>query len=98
LRGEPGGRSSVISKSEGPLIPVEEGAEYTLLTSEDGASYVLCFKADQMSAHMQGDDAARFQADYVAIKQQFPSWKTDQTLRQLRDQGGYSWLAAQDGS
>ena len=87
-----------MSNSQGTLIPVEEGAEYSLLTSEDGASYVLCFKADQMSAHMQGDDAARFRADYEAIKQRFPSWKTDQTLAQLWDQGGYSWLAAQDGS
>jgi hypothetical protein len=27
----------------------------------------------------------------------YTDWKPDQTLAQLWDQGGYSWLAAQDG-
>ena len=39
----------------------------------------------------------RFRADYETIQRQFPDWKPDQTLAQLWDQGGYSWLAAQDG-
>jgi hypothetical protein len=80
------------------LIPVGEGAQYALLASEDGASYVLRFKDEHMSAHLQGDNAGRFRADYEAIRQQFPAWNTDQTPAQLWDQGGYSWLATQDGS
>ena len=48
------------------------------------------------AAHLRGEDAARFHADYEAIKQQFPAWKPDQTLAQLWDQGGYGWLAAQE--
>jgi hypothetical protein len=86
-----------MSSNQGPLILVEEGADYALMTSEDGASFVLRFKAEHLSAHLQGDDAARFRTDYETIRLQFPAWKTDQTLAQLWDQGGYSWLAAQDG-
>ena len=48
------------------------------------------------AARLQGDDAARFRADYEAIKSQFPTWPTDQTLAQLWDQGGYSWLAIEE--
>jgi hypothetical protein len=80
-----------------PLTLVAEGAEYELLRSEDRASFVLRFKADHLTAHLQGDNAVRFQADYETVKQQFPSWNPDQMLAQLWDQGGYSWLAAQDG-
>jgi hypothetical protein len=49
-----------------------------------------------MTAHLKDDDALRFCADYKAIKLQFPTWTADQTLAQLWDQGGYSWLAAQE--
>ena len=80
-----------------PLIPVAEGTEYVLLTSQDGTAFMLRFKTDRLSAHLQGDDAARFRADYEAIKSQFPTWKPDQALAQLWDQGGYSWLVAHDG-
>ncbi len=83
--------------SESPLTLVAEGAEYALLASGDGAAFLLRFKADQLAAHLQGDDAARFRADYEAIKQQFPAWNPDRMLAQLWDQGGYSWLAAHDG-
>ena len=31
------------------------------------------------------------------MKLQFPDWNPDQMLAQLWDQGGYGWLAAQDG-
>jgi len=80
-----------------PLTRIAEGSEYELLGSEDGASFVLRFKTDNMTAHIAGDDADRFRADYEAIRQQFPAWEPDQTLAQLWDQGGYSWLAAQTG-
>jgi hypothetical protein len=80
-----------------PPALIAEGPEYALLGSGDGASFVLRFKTDQMTAHLEGDDASRFRADYEALKQQYPAWEPDQTLAQLWDHGGYSWLAAQDG-
>ena len=86
-----------MSEKPAPLIAVAEGAEFELLGSEDGTSFALRFKTDRLVAHLQGDDATRFRADYEAIRLQFPAWKPDQTLAQLWDQGGYSWLAAQDG-
>ena len=56
----------------------------------------LAFEGRFLTAHLQGEDATRFRTDYDAIRQQFPAWKPDQTLAQLWDQGGYSWLAAQE--
>jgi hypothetical protein len=76
---------------------VAEGSEYALHTCDDGAAFVLRFKAESMTANLQGDDATRFRADFEAIKLQHPDWEADQTLAQLWDQGGYSWLATQDG-
>lgn len=76
---------------------ISEGEEYELLASGDGASFVLRLKADHLAAHLRGEDAVRFRADYDAIREQHPAWKPDQTLAQLWDQGGYSWLAAQEG-
>lgn len=76
---------------------VAEGTEYELLSTDDGAAFLLRFKTDQLSAHLRGDDAIRFLADYEALKTQYPAWHADQTLAQLWDQGGYSWLAEQDG-
>lgn len=86
-----------MSDNEMPLTLIAEGTEYELRGSEDHASFVLRFKTDQMTARIEGDDASRFRADYEALKQQFPAWEPDKTLAQLWDQGGYSWLAAQDG-
>ncbi len=83
--------------SSEPFTPLAEGAEYELLRSSDGAVFILRLKTDGLTAHLQGEDAARFLADYEAIKFQYPDWKPDQTLAQLWDQGGYSWLAAQEG-
>ena len=75
---------------------LEEGSEYELLGSADGASFVLRFKTDHMTAYLEGDDAARFQADRDAIKAQYPDWPADKALAQLWDQGGYSWLAVEE--
>jgi hypothetical protein len=80
-----------------PLTMVEQGTEFELLGSEDRSAFVLRFKTDGLTAQLAGDDAARFRADYETIRTQYPGWKADQTLAQLWDQGGYSWLAAQDG-
>jgi hypothetical protein len=86
-----------MSDDTASLKLVAEGPEYALLASDDGESFVLRFKSEQMTANLTGDDAARFRADYEAIKLQYPGWQPDQMLAQLWDQGGYSWLAAQDG-
>jgi hypothetical protein len=75
---------------------IAEGKEFELLTLEDGASFILRSKSDFFTAHLQGEDAMRFRNDYDTIRAQFPAWKPDQTLAQLWDQGGYSWLAAQE--
>jgi hypothetical protein len=76
---------------------MSEGKHYELLTVEDDSAFILRSKTDFATAHLQGEDAARFRADYDAIRRQFPDWQPDQTLAQLWDQGGYGWLAAQDG-
>lgn len=75
---------------------IAEGKDFELLTTQDGSSFLLRSKADFFTAHLKGEDATRFRADYDAIRQQFPAWEVDQTLAQLWDQGGYSWLAAQE--
>jgi len=74
-----------------------EGDEYALEVSADGAMYVLRFKEEHMTATIEGEDAERFRSDYDEIKSQYPEWSCDQVLAQLWDQGGYSWLAIQDG-
>lgn len=74
-----------------------EGQDFALLGSADGQRFVLRSKPDHYAAHLEGEDAARFKADYDTVRTQFPTWEADQTLAQLWDQGGYSWLAAQEG-
>lgn len=86
-----------MNENQTPLAMVAEGAEYELLAALDGTAFLLRFKSDRLAAHLTGDDAVRFRADYEAVKRQFPGGKVDQMLAQLWDQGGYSWLAAQDG-
>jgi len=84
--------------SESPAVSlIAEGKDFELLAADGGTSFILRSKADFFVAHLEGEDATRFRADYEAIQQQFPTWKPDQTLAQLWDQGGYSWLAAQEG-
>ncbi len=86
-----------MSEVQAPMSMIAEGKDYELLTTLDHTLLILRSKADFYTAHLQGEDAARFQADYQAIQLQYPDWKADQTLAQLWDQGGYSWLATQDG-
>jgi hypothetical protein len=85
-----------MSENQASIRLISEGKEYELLAAEDGDSFILRSKADFFVAYLQGEDATRFRADYDAIRLQFPTWKPDQTLAQLWDQGGYSWLAAQE--
>ncbi len=86
-----------MSEHQASVSLVAEGKDYELSATSDRASFILRSKADLYTARLQGEDAERFQADYQAIQLQYPEWKPDQTLAQLWDQGGYSWLAAQDG-
>ena len=85
-----------MSEHQASVSLIAEGNEYELLATEDNTTFILRSKADFFTAHLQGEDATRFRTDYDAIRQQFPTWKPDQTLAQLWDQGGYSWLAAQE--
>jgi len=85
-----------MSENDEAIRVVAAGTEYELLASQDETSFLLRYKTENLSARLQGDDAARFRADYEAIKSQFPTWPTDQTLAQLWDQGGYSWLAIEE--
>jgi hypothetical protein len=85
-----------MSENQAVVTSIAEGEEYELLAGEDGTSFILRSKVDFSTAHLHGEDAARFRADYDAIRLQFPDWKPDQTLAQLWDQGGYSWLASQE--
>ncbi|MFG1416308.1 hypothetical protein V5F38_03220 [Xanthobacter sp. V0B-10] len=80
-----------------PFETLCEGQDYALQASRDGALFVLRFKAEQMTATIEGEDAERFRSDFDAVKAQYPDWTCDRLLAQLWDQGGYSWLAIQDG-
>jgi hypothetical protein len=86
-----------MSEHQASVGLIAEGKDYELLGTADQTSFILRSKTDSSTAHLQGEDAARFHADYQAIQLHCPNWKPDQTLAQLWDQGGYSWLAAQDG-
>ncbi|MBI5260925.1 MAG: hypothetical protein HY852_03795 [Bradyrhizobium sp.] len=72
------------------------GERFELLASPDRTAFVLRSKRDFYVAHLEGEEAARFVADYQAIHRQYPAWQADQTLSQLWDQGGYMWFAAQN--
>ncbi len=85
-----------MSENQASAGLISAGTEYELLGTEDGASFILRSKSDCSTAHLRGEDAARFRADYDAIRLQFPAWNPDQTLAQLWDQGGYGWLATQE--
>ncbi|MGD0633352.1 MAG: hypothetical protein ABSA13_03605 [Beijerinckiaceae bacterium] len=78
------------------LTVLADGLDYALLSSPDGLTYVLRCKSESLTARLSGDDASRLKADYQTIREQFPNWAADQTLAQLWDQGGYSWLAAEE--
>jgi hypothetical protein len=85
-----------MGDSQASVSLIAEGKDYALLASDDKSCFILRSRADFYAAHLQGDDAVRFGADYDAIRRQFPDWQPDQTLAQLWDQGGYSWLASKE--
>jgi len=82
-----------MSEAQRPDAPSAAGDEYELFASSDNSLYWLVFKPDHLIARLTGDDATRFQADHAKIVEHHPNWTADQTLAQLWDQGGYSWLA-----
>lgn len=75
---------------------VSNGGRFDLLAGPDRSVFVLRSKADFYVAHLSGDDAIRFEADYRAVRQRNPGWKPDQALAALWDDGGYMWFAAQE--
>lgn len=82
--------------SEPSVRLVSDGDRFELLAAADRSAFVLRSKADFFVANLLGHDASRFDADYRALRQQHPTWKSDQALAQLWDQGGYMWFAAQE--
>ena len=90
--------ASQTESGESPAAAsLAEGVDYALSASADKRVYWLSFKPDHQIARLEGEDAARFQSDYAVVVAQFPDWTVDQTLAQLWDQGGYSWLATDGG-
>jgi len=85
-----------MSQSQAAAGLVVNGRQFQLFSGDDGASFILLSKVDFYTAHLQGDDAARFQTDYEAIRSCHPTWMPDQALAQLWGEGGYSWHAAQE--
>ena len=77
-------------------IAIAEGALFALLSCASGTAYILQCKEESLSYHVEGDDVPGFLKDYEAIKAQYPAYDADQTLAQLWDQGGYSWMAVPD--
>jgi hypothetical protein len=74
---------------------ISSGKRFELTASTDRSTFVLLSKTDYFVAHLQGDEATRFDADYTALRRLSPSLDPDQALGRLWDQGGYSWFAAQ---
>ncbi len=86
-----------MSEAPAQLQTIAEGSEYELLSTPDSSIFALRFKLENLTARLEDEDAARFRQDYETIREQFPRWNADQILAQLWDQGGYSWLASQEG-
>lgn len=79
-----------------PIRLLSDGDRFELRASADRSAFVLRSKNDFFVAHLLGEDASRFDADYRAVQRQHPAWKPDQALAQLWDHGGYMWFAAQE--
>jgi hypothetical protein len=82
--------------SDTPTGVLSDGEHFQLLAAADRSAFVLRSKSDFYVADLRGEDALRFEADYRAVRQQYPAWQSDQALAQLWHQGGYMWFAAQE--
>jgi len=78
-----------------PFTLLEDGEEFALSAGQGG--FQLRNKSEGMCADLQDADAERFRADYEELKTRSPDWAPDQVLAQLWDQGGYGWLAKEEG-
>jgi hypothetical protein len=85
--------SRQASNGDPALALITDGDQFALFASASKDFYRLSFKPDHLTASLRDEEAARFQADHATIVARYPHWTADQTLAQLWDQGGYSWLA-----
>lgn len=79
-----------------PIEVIAEGDQFSMLSCGNGSLYVLRSKEDKTSTHIEGDDVASFLQEYENIRTSYPDYSADQTLAQIWDQGGYSWMAVPD--
>lgn len=77
---------------------IEGDEEYELRSNEDKSVYTLRFKTEDQLVTLAGEDLESFLKEYNLHKIQYPHYTADQRLAQIWDQGGYSWLAAGQGS
>ncbi len=74
---------------------IEGGNEYELLASDDKTTYMLICKIEEQTAVLHGEQLEALLAEAELVRQQYPTYNADQRLAQIWDQGGYSWLAAE---
>jgi hypothetical protein len=84
-----------MADSDQGFTLLEEGTEFALSAGRGG--FLLRNKSEGLCADLQEADAERFRADYDDLKTRSPDWTPDQVLAQLWDQGGYGWLAKEEG-
>ena len=68
-----------MSETHAQLQMVKLGSKYELLSATNSSMFVLRFKPENLAAHLEGDDAARFREDYTASPQ-FPAWDSETRL------------------
>lgn len=86
-----------MTDTQESMAIIAEGSQFALSSTPGGANCVLRSKEDNTAAHLQDEDARALLRDYASIQAQYPAYTTDQSLVQLWDQGGYSWMAVPDG-
>jgi hypothetical protein len=79
-----------------PVEVIAEGDQFSLLSCGGGTLYVLRSKEDKTSTFIEGDEIVSFLKEYETTKTSYPDFSADQTLSQIWDQGGYSWMAVSD--
>lgn len=66
-----------------------DGPQYRLERWGFGTSYALTHKPSGKSVHVQGDDAAQFDDDFLNCERHFPNNTTEQNAAWLWDQCDY---------
>ncbi|MFY9655311.1 MAG: hypothetical protein WAK01_01800 [Methylocystis sp.] len=84
-----------MTESDQAFTLLEDGDEFALSAGAGG--FRLRNKSEGTCAELQDEDAERFRADYEELRTRSPEWGPDQVLAQLWDQGGYGWLAKEEG-